>query len=126
MDQDILLQERVEKALRSLRLRPAFDEYEIHEKAARALEAAGLSYVHEAPLGAGCRADFLIEGTILVEIKRGKPSPSVLKRQLSRYMAFPQIRAAFVLTEKRTVLPSRICGKPCTVLSLSELWGIAL
>ncbi len=126
MENEGLLTERVDRTLRSLRLRPAFDEYEIHGAVAEALEAAGLDYVHEAPLGPRCRADFLIGGSVVVEIKRGRPAVSALRRQLERYLVFPQVTAAFVLTEKRVGLPARIAGKPCRTLSLSELWGIAL
>jgi len=114
------------QALRTLRLQPAWDEYEIHAAVMDCFTRCGISYVHEAVLAPRCRADFLIDGCVVLEIKRGKPSPSVYRKQLDRYLACEQVKACVLVAEKRLYLPKKIQGKPCFTLSLSELWGVAL
>ena len=89
------------------------------------LSAAGLPAVHEALLAPGCRIDYLVGG-VGVEIKKGRPDPAALRRQLDRYAACQGVEALVVLTERAVPLPARLHGKPVRGVALNRLWGVAL
>ena len=115
--------ERVEAALRNIRAPLATDEYDLHLLAREALARGGIPCVHEAVLGPRCRIDILC-GRVGVEIKRGKPTRSVLARQLLRYAQTGQLDALIVLSEQGVDLPPSLEGVPITGISLFRLWGL--
>ena len=108
-------------------MRPPFAPYEvdIHRMVGEALAAGGLSFQHEARIGKGCRIDYLIGG-VGVEIKKGKPIPATLLRQLTRYAACETVDALIVVTQRSVRLPATLCGKPLRTLALHQLWGVSL
>ena len=112
-------------ALGNLRSPFALYEKDLHAGVAGCLEAAGLAYRHEASLGKGCRLDFLV-GTVGIEVKKTKVSPSVLREQLTRYAHCPEVQALVVVTQYSVTLPRTIEGKPVKVVSISQNWGVAL
>ena len=112
-------------ALRALRSPFALHEADIHGQVDRCLREAGLSPVHEARLAPGCRIDYLVGG-VGVEIKKGRPDPAALRRQLDRYAACQGVEALVVLTERAAPLPARLHGKPVRGVALNRLWGVAL
>lgn len=118
--------EQIMRALGSLRVVLSTSEYDIHRVISDALEQNGISFVREAQLSPGNRIDFLVDGSIGIEVKKGKPVRTTLIRQLQRYCESSQVRSILVVVERSVSLPSRICGKPCRVLSLHALWGVAL
>ena len=117
--------QRMMDALCSVRCGAAQSEGELHELVKGALESAGFSPVHEARLGPRCRIDFLVEG-IGIEIKKSRPNPSLLKRQLARYAQCEAVAALLVVAPRGVNLPKQIGGKPVTMLALERLWGIWL
>ncbi len=118
--------ERVVQALGSLRVTLSASEYDLHKAIASALETHGIQFHREANLLPGSRIDFLTDGGVGIEVKKGKPVRKALLQQLQRYCASPQITALLVVVERSVILPRNIAGKPCKVLSLHALWGIAL
>lgn len=108
-------------------MRPPFVPYEvdIHRLVERRLREAGLSFAHEARIGKGCRIDYLV-GDVGIEIKKGKPDPDTLRRQLSRYAACEGISALILVSQRSVKLPKTLGGKPLEVLALPQLWGVAL
>ena len=108
-------------------MRPPFAPYEadIHQMVGEALAASGLAFTHETRIGKGCRIDFLAEG-IGVEIKKGKPIPATLLRQLARYAACEPVSALIVVTQRSVRLPASVGGKPLRTLALHQLWGVSL
>lgn len=112
-------------ALEVLRSPFALYESDIHLTVEKRLREAGLPFEHEARIGKGCRIDYLV-GNVGIEIKKGKPTPSVLIGQLRRYAACEGIEALVVLTQRSVTLPSSVAGVPVAVLSLNRLWGVAL
>lgn len=112
-------------ALKELRSPFALYEMDIHQMVAKRLSDAGLSFVHEAKLGPGCRIDYLV-GNVGIEIKKGKPDVNALKRQVARYAAFDSVGAMIVLTQRTVSLPKSVLGKPVHVIALNQLWGVAL
>ena len=117
--------ERILAALSNLRVAAQPEEYEIHAEIARALDAAGIAYIHEYRLGPRRRIDFLC-GSIGIEVKKGRPDGARLREQLARYLDDGRISAAVVVLQRPCTLPERICGKSVRVVALNRLWGVAL
>lgn len=112
-------------ALSTLRIGPQPEEYEIHDAVARALDAAGIPYVHECRLLPGRRIDFAC-GSVGIEVKKGRPDGRRLREQLARYLEQTQLTAAIVVLQRPCRLPDRICDKPVYTVALNRLWGVAL
>ncbi len=117
--------EQVAAALMELRSPIALYETNLHACVGQRLTAAGLPHTHEAPIAKGCRIDFLV-GSIGVEIKKGKPSAATLAAQLQRYAACEAVDGLIVVTERTVRLPKTLLGKPVRLITLSQLWGVAL
>lgn len=112
-------------ALRTIRAPRTISEYDLHALVAEALSAQGLAFQHEAPVAPRRRIDVLC-GAIGVEIKRGRPTPTPLMRQLEAYARSERIEALVLVAERPPRLPQTVCGKPLASVSLQRLWGIAL
>ena len=117
--------ERILLALSAVRVPAQPEEYEIHNEIARALDDAGIEYIHECKLKPGRRIDFLC-GAIGIEVKKGRPDGMRLRAQLARYLEDERLAAAIVVLQRPCALPERICGKPVRVVALNRLWGVAL
>ena len=117
--------DRILAALSAVRVPAQPEEYEIHTEIARALDAAGIEYIHECKLKPGRRIDFL-SGSIGIEVKKGRPDAARLRAQLARYLEDERLSAAIVVLQRPCALPERICGKTVRVLALNRLWGVAL
>ena len=117
--------ETVLNALLELRSPFALYENDIHLWVENRLREAGLPFAHEARIGPGCRIDYLVGG-VGVEIKKGRPDPASLKRQLARYAACGAVDSLVVLTQRAVPVPPSVLGKPVRALALNQLWGVAL
>ena len=117
--------EVVFSALKAMRPPFALYEYDIHQMVGDCLREAGIPCTHEAKIGKGCRIDYLADN-VGIEIKKGKPSPATLCKQLARYAACEGISGLIVITQRSIKLPMSIGGKPLRHLVLSQLWGVAL
>lgn len=117
--------EAVLEALRSIRAPRTVTEYDLHALVAEALASHGLLYRHEAKLAPRRRIDILC-GCVGVEIKRGRPSPAPLLRQLTGYAQSEEIQALVLVADHPPRLPGQVAGKPLAAVSLQRLWGIAL
>lgn len=98
-------------------------EADLQERVAATLSAGRIAFERERRIAPGCRIDFLADGGVGIEVKRGKQS-SVLP-QLERYAAADAVRALVLLTERRIAVPAAVGGKPCAAVVLSYLWGVA-
>lgn len=116
---------QVMDALTNIRAPLSVSEYDLHALVAEALQNAGLEFLHEAPLLPRCRIDFLC-GQTGIELKRGRPNASSLRKQLERYLKSDRLTGIVVVSERAAALPDRLLGKPVLQLSLQKLWGIAL
>ena len=116
---------RVIDALRTVRCGAACSEEELHAQIARAFADAGLDARHEARVGERCRIDFLV-GDVGVEIKKSRPAPAALKKQLARYAACEAVGELVVVAPRAVDLPRTIGGKRVSALGLERLWGISL
>ena len=115
----------IENALRVLLVPATPGEYDLHALISCALDNANLSYVHEAKIEKGCRADFMV-GNICVEVKKSKPDKNTLLKQVTRYLSADAVHGILVVMQKSVPLPPVIMNKPVRVLSLDKLWGVSL
>lgn len=115
----------IENALRVLLVPATPGEYDLHALISCALNNADLSYIHEAKIGKGCRADFMV-GNICVEVKKSKPDKNTLLKQVTRYLSADAVHGILVIMQKSVPLPPVIMNKPVRVLSLDKLWGVSL
>ncbi len=120
--------ERVASVLRRIRLPVAIREVDLHAIVAEQLRGARISFEPEYRLGPRERIDFLADGGVGIECKRGHPNGPALLRQLTRYSAHREVRALLVVLpwKKHVSVPREIGGKQVMTLSLNELWGISL
>lgn len=120
--------ERVLHLLRSIRVTSHATEAELHRLVETALRLGGEVFQHEVRLGPRNRIDFLVDGGIGIEIKRGKPPMLPLVNQLTRYAASPRITELVVVVERnlhRSPGPT-IYDKPIHYVALNKQWGISL
>ena len=113
------------RALSTLRVPAAPEEYDIHALVAAALERAGIAARHEACLCPGCRIDFLC-GHVGIEVKKNRPPRASLMKQIARYAASPDISALILVAPGDLRLPREVCGVPVECVALARLWGVAL
>jgi hypothetical protein len=118
--------EEIVKALSSLRIPLVVDEFELQALVSGALQKYEIEFVKEARLAPRCRVDFLCRGGIAVEVKRGKPQKTRLMEQLKRYAQLESVSAVILVVERTAELPKEVCGKPCRVVALNRLWGVAV
>lgn len=114
-------------AMRTLREQIVRDEYELQRTIGQALDRAGIRYEKEANLMPRCRVDFLCDGGICIEVKKGKPASKQLASQVARYAVSDKVRAIVIVVERNVFrVPSQVHGKPVHYVALSANWGIAL
>ena len=112
--------------LKQLRVGVLTDEYTLQNQIAEYLHKSGIEFTKEYKLGRGSRVDFLTSTGIAIEVKKGKPNKASVNKQLCRYAEHEKITGIILVVEKSLVVPRTIAGKPCVVLGLQKLWGIAL
>ncbi len=118
--------QRVLDALSRVRAPIVSDERRLHELIESALLDEGIAYTREKRLGQRCRVDFLCEGGVALEVKRGRPGAARLLLQLRRYAACEEVMSLVVVVERVAYAPRTVGGKPCVVFGLNRLWGVAL
>lgn len=115
------------EALAAIQVPPSESEAYLHGAITAALLDAGIAFSHEHSLGRGCRIDFLCDGGVGIEVKKGKPNRKSLAKQVERYAAFKAVTALVVVVERNLFDPIREAGgKPVAYVSLSRNWGVAL
>jgi hypothetical protein len=109
-------------------------EAELHEYILAAVRTEGFTSVHEAMLAPGCRIDILVDETIGIEVKKGKPNAAAVRAQIERYCATGKLRGLILVVERLAAgIPSigkcrRPDGReiPVHYIALSKRWGVAL
>lgn len=112
-------------AISSIRVTHVNMEYDLQKDVAAALIAQNITFKKEYQLGPGNRVDFFIDG-IAVEIKKGKPNRQRVLDQIQRYARFECVDAVVLVIQTSLQMPVEIVNeKPCIVIGLQKLWGIA-
>ena len=117
--------EEILKALANLRMGRNIEEYDIHAAIAEALRKEDIAFIHEYRLMPRCRLDFLV-GKTAIEVKKNRPAPSALIRQITNYLESDELNDIIIVTQHSVRLPQKICGKSVYQLSLDRLWGVSL
>jgi hypothetical protein len=120
--------ERIIEILKSLRVTRILEEYDLQNQIAVLFDQMGVYYTREYHLGRGSRVDFLTESGVAIEVKKGKPNRSQLVQQIERYAGYECVRAIIIVVETslRTPITRTRNAKPCAVIGLQKLWGIAI
>lgn len=114
------------ECLKRLRVNPIMEEYALQDMIRAELDRAGICFVKEFKLGPRNRIDFLVEGGIGIEVKKGKPNKKQTMEQLERYMLSEHIEVLILVVERSLTIPSQIMGKRCISFGVNRNWGIAL
>lgn len=118
---------RVIGVLEGLRFDPCLLESEIHDAIAGDLTLKGIEFEREVEIGPRCRIDFLCEGGVGIEVKKGKVGSTVLGEQAARYCACESVAALILAVEDNAFSSIHISnGKTVYYVGLSMNWGIAL
>lgn len=128
-DQSAALERSLEQvlgALRELRIGVLSDEFELQACIEGVLRSSGIPYQKEFRLAPRNRIDFLLNGGIGLEAKRGKPNKTSVLKQLERYAAFDEISAIILVVDRNVHIPISVLGKRCILFGLNRLWGVAL
>lgn len=119
--------EIIREALSKLRVGVMSSEYNLQDQIGQALTAADITFEKEYMLGPCNRADFFTAAGVVIEAKKGKPNRTTVLSQIERYAEFPNVNAVVLVVETSLKFPIRETnGKPCQVISLQKLWGIAI
>lgn len=115
-------------ALKTLRVGKTITEFDLQNKIAEAFVAANIPFEREYVLGSGSRVDFFANGGVAVEVKKGKPNRAKLVQQIEKYAQYEEVSAVVIVVETSLRIPIKTTGngKPCAVVGLQKLWGIAL
>lgn len=73
-------------------------------------------------LGAADRPDFLVAGTIVVEVKHFRSRPASTLRQLARYAAYPEVKAIILATGRAMNCPTLLNGVEVFQIRLGQGW----
>jgi hypothetical protein len=95
-------------------------EKHIQASVGRVLSHFGFAFRREYPLSVHDRPDFLVEGSVVIEVKM-RASRSAVLMQLGRYAAHHEVTALILASPRYTAvagLPDRIHGKPVEGLQL--------
>ena len=120
--------ETILNALKHLRVGVILDEYALQKQIADVLSQQGIEYKKEFVLGPRNRVDFLTDRGVAVEVKKGKPNRTSLISQINRYAEFDDVKSIIIVVETsiRSPIHKTDNGKPCIIMGLRKLWGIAL
>ncbi len=109
--------------------RPEVIEQEAHlqAKIAAALSVADIRFEREYKLGPRSRIDFLCEGGVGIEVKKGKPRSAAVNAQIVRYLTYPALTALVLVVERNIYNPlTEAHGKLVRYVALNRQGGVAL
>ncbi len=120
--------QNVINVISKLRIAVMPDEYLLQQKIAEILKAGNINFSKEYYLGKGSRVDFMTNDRIVIEVKKGKPNRTMLISQINRYAEYDDVDGIIIVVETSIRDPITVTnnGKPCKIIGLRKLWGIAL
>jgi hypothetical protein len=87
-----------------------------------ALTKAEIPFEREKRLAPGDIPDFMVDGSIAVEVKIKGAQRRQIYRQLERYAKHDAVVAVVLVTNLSMALPREINGKPAFVASMGSAW----
>lgn len=119
--------DRILEVVRGIKLPPARLERFVVDEIAKNLVSEGISFEREVFVAKGSRVDFLVEGGVVIEVKKGKPNSKTVARQLERYASSDMVSEVILVSERGLVWhTSEANGKPVRYVSLSRNWGLTV
>lgn len=119
--------EDVVNAMMDIRLDPIRLESDVVGAIKKSLTKRGIQYKTEVVIGPRCRVDLLIDGGIVVEVKKGKPNSNTVMKQVERYSASDMVKAVILVSERGLARHlDEANGKPIKYIALSKNWGFAI
>lgn len=120
--------DKIHRALREIRVSLVSTEYILQDIIKQQLDKHNIKYIKEYKLGTRKRVDFLIDGGIIIEVKKGSKRPNLTNvlNQLKKYSTSDEVEYMIYVGEKYVSLPNEINGKKCNVITLNKNWGLSL
>ena len=117
--------EEILQVIERIKVDPVRLEADVVDTISQCLYQHGITFRREVKISQGCRVDFLVDGGVAIEVKKGKPNASAVSSQLSRYAASSQITAVVLVSERGLIRHiTEAHGKPVRYIALSHNWGI--
>lgn len=118
--------ERVLRILADIRIQPAPLEQNVCDAVCEAFGKEGIPFGKEVTVAKGSRVDFLLEGGLVIEVKKGKPTCRVVEDQVKRYCEADTVSAVILVSERGLIAPptKEHNGKPIRYVALSTNWGV--
>lgn len=93
-----------------------------------ALKDCQIEFRREYRFDKASRIDYLTVSGIGIEVKKGKPNNTILLKQVNKYCQHDDIHALIIVTpwKRHLHIPDCINDKPIKILSLNQLWGVAI
>jgi len=114
-------------ACKRIHLPPVRLESQVVDAIRKEFRRADLSFEEEVTVAPRCRVDFVVEGAVAVEVKKGKPNSRVVSGQIERYAAAPMVEGVVLVSERGLIDHlEEAHGKPVRYVALAKNWGIAL
>lgn len=114
------LSARIIELLTTHRL-PLADERLLQQAIGDVFEVGALDFEREVRLAPGDIIDFMVEGSVAVEVKI-KGSRRAIYRQLERYCGHDAVASIVLATNVPMALPLEINGKPTAIAALGRGW----
>ena len=114
--------DRVLSVLNRLRVSMVDDEYGLQRAIRDLLQTHAVPHRREYRLGPRNRVDFLVDGGIAIEVKRGrmKPNRTSVIAQLERYAQSEEVSAVILVVDRNLDVPKTLHGKPCLSFGLHK------
>jgi len=121
----MILLDRITDAMGAICLHSTRLEADVVAAIMSTLQDAVLSFEREVWVAPRCRVDIVVEGCIVIEVKRGKPNTKTVSKQVRRYAAGDGVEAVVLVSERGLVHHiNEAHGKPVRYVALSRNWGL--
>ena len=101
---------------------PLADEKTCQAEIEFRLVAQGIPHEREYRLSDKSIIDFLVHGSVGLEVKMRKSGQARVIPQLLRYCSFEKIRSIVLVTNSAICLPRTLHGKPVQKVSMGSSW----
>ena len=98
---------------------PLTHEISLHQRMEDVFKSFGVAYEREVFLSSADKVDFLIDGSIALEVKIKGRAMSIY-RQCERYCTHDSVNGIILVSSKPMGLPKEICGKPAYFFNLTS------
>jgi hypothetical protein len=121
-----MILDQILEAVRGIKVPVVRLESQVVDAIKEALNEDGIEFESEVTVAPRCRVDLFVEGSIVIEVKKGKPNSRSVAAQVSRYASGKDVRAVILVSERGLVHHiTEAHGKPVKYVALSKNWGLS-